>query len=250
MRAVEENALAVLERAVDEQRCVGDHRPQALGIAFVRLEQPLELERLDAVDALEPDVLLGQRDLDLLGEDLGVEQILDADPEAVSLVRVRRADAAMRRTDLQLAQPALARAVDQRMPRHDEMRVPRQADEVGRDPARLEAVELLDHHLRVDNAAGADDALLAADDTGRDVLELVRLAVGDDRMARVGAAVVAADEVGVLRQQVDDFPLPSSPHCAPTITVAGTYPSVPYGEVRLPCGRHGARRCDARGGSG
>ena len=109
---------------------------------------------------------------------------------------------------LQLPEPPLSRAVDQRVPGHDQVRIAREAHEVGRDAARLEVVQLLDHHLRIDDAAGADHALLAADDPRRDVLELVRLAVGDDGVAGVRAAVVAAHEVGVLRQQIDDLPLP------------------------------------------
>jgi hypothetical protein len=66
----------------------------------------LEVERRRAVDALEPDVLLLQRELDLLAQDLRVEEILDADPEPRGLVRVRRPDPAPRRPDLQAARAA------------------------------------------------------------------------------------------------------------------------------------------------
>src|SRR5262249_28878290 len=59
----------------------------------------------------------------------------------------------------------------------------------------------------VEAAAGADRALLAAQDPGRDVPALVRLAVGHDRMARVRPAVVAADEISMLGKQVDDLAL-------------------------------------------
>src|SRR5205823_9808 len=65
----------------------------------------------------------------------------------------------------------------------------------------------LDQHLRVDHAAGADHALLALEDPGGNVLQLERLAVGDDRVARVRPAVVAADEIGMLGKQVDDLAL-------------------------------------------
>ena len=37
--------------------------------------------------------------------------------------------------------------------------------------------------------------------------ELVRLAVGDDRVPGVRPALVAAHDIGVLRQQVDDLAL-------------------------------------------
>ena len=93
------------------------------------------------------------------------------------------------------------------MPGHDEMRVPREPDHVRGDSAPLELVELLDEDLRVDDAARAEHALLAPEDPRGHVLELVGLAVGDDRVACVGAALVAADEVGMLGEQIDDLPL-------------------------------------------
>ncbi len=73
--------------------------------------------------------------------------------------------------------------------------------------ARLEVVELGDEHRGVDDAAGADRAPLAGDDPRRDLPDLVGLARDDDRMSGVRPALVAADEIGVLSQQVDDLPL-------------------------------------------
>jgi hypothetical protein len=87
------------------------------------------------------------------------------------------------------------------------MRVARDADGPGRDPARLELVELLDEDAWIDDTAGPEHAFLAPEDPRGHVLELVRLAVGDDRVARIGAALVAAHEVGVLGEQVDDLAL-------------------------------------------
>ena len=75
-------------------------------------------------------------------------------------------------------------------------------------PARLELVELRDEDAGIDDATGADRAALARDDAGRDLPDLVRLLADDDRVAGVRAALVAADEVGVLREQVDDLSLP------------------------------------------
>src|SRR5205085_7043441 len=60
---------------------------------------------------------------------------------------------------------------------------------------------------RVDDAAVADDARLAEDDPARDLADLERLAIRDDGMARVRAALVAADEIRVLGEQVDDLAL-------------------------------------------
>ena len=64
-----------------------------------------------------------------------------------------------------------------------------------------------DEHLRIDDAAAAEDGDLAREDARRDLADLVRLAAEDDRVAGVRAALVAAHEVGILREQVDDLPL-------------------------------------------
>ncbi len=60
----------------------------------------------------------------------------------------------------------------------------------------------------IDDAARTDRAPLARDDARRDLADLVRLVADDDRVAGVRTALVAADEIGVLREQVDDLPLP------------------------------------------
>jgi hypothetical protein len=116
LRALEQDEAPVAQGAVDEQRRVDDIRPQPLREPLVARRQLLELERLGAVDALEPDVLLGQRDLDLLAQDLRVEQVLHADPEPRRLVRVGGADPALGRPDLQLAEAPLAALVDRDVP--------------------------------------------------------------------------------------------------------------------------------------
>ena len=72
---------------------------------------------------------------------------------------------------------------------------------------RLELVELPDQDLGIDDAAGADRARDAGDDARRDRADLVGLAVDDDRVAGVRAALVAAHEVGLLGEQVDDLAL-------------------------------------------
>ena len=160
--ALEQHVLAGAQRLVDEQRRVADDRPQPLRVALVAVGDLLEVEALDLVDALEPDVLLGERDLDLLAQDLRVEHVLHADADARRLVGVRRADAAAGRADLEVAEPPLRRLVDRDVPRHDQVRVPGDDDDRGVDAARLELVELGDQHLRVDDAAGADHRDLAA----------------------------------------------------------------------------------------
>ena len=210
----------------------------------------VEVERLEAVDALQPDVLLGDGELDLLAQDLRVEQVLDADADARRLVGVRRADPAAGRPDLQVAEAPLARAVERDVPRHDQMRVARDEDQAGgRVAAPLEVVELADQHLRIDDAAGADRARLAGDDAARDLADLVRLAGDDDRVPGVRPALVAADEVGRPgRAGRRSCPCPRRPTARRRSRFAGTARSVadasadalltasPGGSMHGPCG--------------
>jgi hypothetical protein len=93
------------------------------------------------------------------------------------------------------------------MPWHDNVRARRQANDVHGHASPLELVELVNENCGIDDAARADHALLAPEDSRGHVLELVRLAVGDDRVAGAGPAVVAADDVRVAREQVDDLAL-------------------------------------------
>ncbi len=204
---LEQDALALAERAIDEQRRIGDVGPQALRAGLAALGELFELERLGTVDALEPEVLLRERHLDLLPQDLGIEQVLDANPDSKSLVRIGRPDASTGRADPELAEPPFAGLVDGAVPGHDYVRVPRQPHPVDGDAPPGEVVELGDQLLGVDDATGADDALLLGHDASGKVAELEGLAVHLDRVPGVRSAVVAADDVRVLGEQVDDLAL-------------------------------------------
>ena len=114
-----------------------------LCVALVAGRDLLEVEALDLVHTLEPHVLLGERDLDVPAEDLRVEDILDANPDARRLVGVARTDAATGRADLELPEAPLGGLVDRDVPRHDQVRVPGDDDDPGIDAAVLEPVELV-----------------------------------------------------------------------------------------------------------
>ena len=75
-------------------------------------------------------------------------------------------------------------------------------------PLGAQLVELVGQHLRVDHDAVADHAQLArVEDPGRDQVELPRLALADDRVAGVVAALEADHQVGLLGEQVGDLAL-------------------------------------------
>src|SRR6185312_12565367 len=129
LRPLEQDAPSVSQRTIDEQRGVGDVRREPLRVRERPDHDLLRVERVDAVDPLEPHVLLARGELDLLTEDLRVEQVLYADPDPGRLVRVGGPDPAARRPDLQLAEASLTRAVEGDVPRHDQVRVAGDEDE-------------------------------------------------------------------------------------------------------------------------
>ena len=149
-----------------------------------------------------------QRGDDLLLEDLLVEQVLDADPEPRGLVGVAGADAAAGGADLQLAELDLARVVEQHVVGHDQVRVGRDPQRAGVDVAAAQIVELVGQDLRVDHDPVADHAQLArVQDARRHQVQLPGLAVADDRVAGVVAALEADDRVRPLGEQVGDLAL-------------------------------------------
>ena len=183
---------------VDEEGRVGDVRAQPLRVALVARRRPRRARSGSTlVDALEPDVLLGERDLDLLAEDLRVEEVLDADPDARRLVGVRgpiprrvvpiwslpsrRSVAwsiAMCHGMIRCALPeSVSRSVGCRAPRD---RRARRSAPPGRRRSRRRSRRPC--RARIPR---------------RQLAELERLAAGDDRVPGVRPALVAADEVRV-----------------------------------------------------
>ena len=208
LSALEENALPGRSARSTRSDVSATYGPSRSAYPSWACDDLLDIERLEAVDALEPHVLLRDRQLELLAQDLRVEQVLDADPDARGLVRVGGTDPAPRRADLEATEPPLARAVERDVPGHDEVGVPGHEEEsLRRVTARLELVELADQDRRVDDAPRPDRALLAGDDPTRNLADLVRLVLDHDRVAGIRAALVAADEVGLLGQEVDDLSL-------------------------------------------
>jgi hypothetical protein len=93
--------------------------------------------------------------------------------------------------------------------RHDQVRVGGHAQAAEVDPAAAQLVDLGREHDGIHDHAVADRAQLAGvEDPRRDQVELERLALADDRVPGVVAALEADHEVGLLGEQVYDLPLP------------------------------------------
>ena len=70
----------------------------------------------------------------------------------------------------------------------------------------FERVDFFDQDFRIDDHAVADDAeLIGVKRAGRDQVQNGFLAVDDQRVAGVIAALKAHDDIRVLGEQVDDF---------------------------------------------
>ena len=219
--ALEQDLLTGVERLPAEAGGVGDVRLEPVPHPQVLLGHRMEVEPRVARPRAQHLLLRLERGGDLLAQDLRVEHVLDADPEPRRLVGVAGADAALRRPDLELAELRLAGGVEEHVVGHDQVRVRGDPQRADVDPAAAEPVELLDQHVRVDDDAVADRAgEPRMEDPRRDQVELELLAVADDRVAGVVAALKADHERCPLGEQVDDLalslvaPLGPDDHCA------------------------------------
>ena len=208
LSALEDHRAAGVERVPEDVGGVGDERLDPVPVAQVLLGHRVEVEAWVLGEWPQHQLLRLQRRHDLLAQDLRVQQVLDPDPEARRLVRVAGADAALCGPDLELAQPRLAGRVEHHVVGHDQVGVGGDPQAAGVDAAAAQALQLLDQHRRVDHHPIADHARLArVEDPGRDQVELELVAVADDRVAGVVAALEARHDVGLLGEQVGELSL-------------------------------------------
>ena len=208
LRALEDHLLAVVEHLPHQLGGVRDVLLEAVAEGEVFLGHRVQVERRVLLIRAQRQPLGLHRGDDLLLEDLLVEQVLDADPQARGLVGVAGADAAAGRADLQAAEFRLSREVQEHVVGHDQVRVGGDAQAADVHAPRAQVVELVDEHLRVDHDAVADHAELArVEDPRGDQVELPLFLAADDRVAGVVAALEAHDGVAVLGQEIGDLPL-------------------------------------------
>ncbi len=102
----------------------------------------------------------------------------------------------------------LTQRVELAMQRQNERDVLGDAQRLRRDHDALlaETLDLVDQRLGIEHDAVADHRQFAGTQhAGRQQRELVGLAVDDERVAGIVAALEADDDVGLLRQPVDDL---------------------------------------------
>ena len=169
-----------------------------------------------AVDLLQIEpaaqrVVMRQQAVDLVRQGVEIGEIHQADGAAADLVLIGRADAAPRGADRGSRVGGFAQRIEFAMQRQDQRDVFGDAQIVRADgdALALQLCHLVEEGLRIEHHAVADHRKLGGPQhAGRQQRQLVGLAVDDERMAGIVAALEAHDDVGLLRQPVDDLALP------------------------------------------
>jgi hypothetical protein len=206
--SLEEHGATAVERLPAQPRRVGDVGLEAVAVGEVLLRHRVQVDRRVLRERAQQLRLGLERRGDLLAQDLGVEEVLDPDPQPRRLVGVAGADPAPRGADLELSELLLARRVEQHVVGHDHVRVGGDAQPADVDAAPLEALQLVREDAGVDHHPVSDHAGLAGiEDPRRDEVELELVAVADDRVAGVVATLEAHDGVRPLGEQVGHLSL-------------------------------------------
>ena len=208
LRALEQDLLTGVESVVHEVDGVGDERLESRDHRQVGRRDLVGIERELVVDLGQHTILLAQREVELLPEDLRIEEILDPYTDPQRLVGIGRTDAAPRGAELVLAEESLGHAIELAVIRHDQMRVPRHAQRARVDVLGLEHVDLGQQHRRLDDDAVADHWCdVGVEHSARDQLEREHVAADDDRVARVVPALVSHAERAFLGEVVGEATL-------------------------------------------
>jgi hypothetical protein len=137
-----------------------------------------------------------------------VAHLVELDAVAGDLVRVRRADALPGRAELAPAALALVEPVEGDVPRHQEVGALGDPQVRGRHAALLERVDLVHQEAEVDDHARSQDARgVRVEDARGNEMQLERPPLVHDGVSGVVAALVADDEIRLLREEVRDLAL-------------------------------------------
>jgi hypothetical protein len=205
LRSFEQHVRAVGERAMEETDRVGDVWSEPATEGAERLDDVIDVEGFAA--RLFEQRVLGESALaDERREAIDVEDVAGAEADPARLVGVRRTDPLERRADLVVAAHRLGDRIVGLVPREDEVRSARHLQVVTADTARLERVDLGEQRGQVDDDPVGDDGDdVVVEDSRRDELQCVPLAVDHHGVAGVVPALIPHDVGVLLRQQVDDL---------------------------------------------
>ena len=206
LRSFEQDSPAFFEGLINEQRGVGYVGAEPLRERLHPLGKLLDLERSHVVEALQHDVFLREGSLELLAENLAVENVLGPGYEACCLVGICGNDSS---PGVPIWSFPSRRSLAESIATCQGM-----IECVSRDPQPGRVTpRRLSSSISSTRSPGSMTSPLrrrdlpVAQDARGHVVELEGLAVADDRVPGVRAALVPADEVGVSREEIDDLPL-------------------------------------------
>ena len=148
--------VATIERLIHFERRIADHRADAIGVCEQFFSDGVRVEGFHA-DGCENLIFRSESCLDLLAQCLRVEQILNANADAVHLVRVGRADATAGCADLVLPASALVRLVHQTVVAGDDVSIGGNLQARAVNATRFHFGQFLEQNINVDDDAVADD---------------------------------------------------------------------------------------------
>ena len=204
----EQHALACMQRLVEPPHGVSHQRRQPRRNLGDELIGQLGIDARMFVHPLQIGVAVGQHAQQPGAQRHRLEQILDAQSDSCRLVGVRRPDAALGGAELRIAALRLGELVGDLVVRQHEMRRRAEHQPAAVDTPALQHVDLVDQHPRVDHDAIADDRrhVLVQHPAGNE-LQSECLAVDDDSVPRVVAALIADDVLAFLCDDIDDAAL-------------------------------------------
>ena len=204
--ALEQHVLADLEglvHEVDRVRHVGLHPRRE--VVEVHRRDLVHRGRELVVDLGEHRCLVLEHQRELLAEDLRVVEVLHPQAHPRRLVGVGRADPALGRAERVLAEVSLGHPVDELVVGEDEVRVARHLQPRAVDASVLEHGDLVEEHLRVHHHPVADHrGDVGVEHSARDELQREGLAIDDERVPGVVAALVAHHQVHLLGEEVGE----------------------------------------------
>ena len=208
LAGLEQDGLALIEGVVEHQGAVDNHGPNPVRVGEQLVGNDVGIDGGPVEDLEEEAVLLVQGGVHLLTQDRLVEEVLDADAHAVHLVRVRRSDPTAGGTQLTRTQETLGGAVQNPVVGGDDVGVGADEEAGGVLAAGGDLSDLVEEDLQVDDDAVTDDGGdPGGEHTGRQEVEGELLAVDDDGVSGVVAAVELHDVVDVLTELVSRLAL-------------------------------------------
>ena len=204
--SLEQDLLALLERAMQISRGVADIRLDHIAVLQKRLHQRVGIHRRLVVKVLEHDVLEGADLLRPLPENLRVKKLADLETDLGVLVRVKRRDAGLRGAKRPAAESLLFILVKQRVVRHQHVRAVRhQKVRFGHSLAG-QRLEFIDQVRYIESNAVADDIrdVIIKNARGQQMKREAAIVI-DDRVAGVGAALETDDDIRLHGKHVGDL---------------------------------------------